>query len=110
MSHTLSYVSCSSSRCQAEIPRIPGRIFFSRALFYDGSNNLIETRRRRRCAILSLPCGLLSLRLIARQHGSQKSEFGFHFCGIGNSIRDFLSKEFAISLAKPVNRNFERSL
>ena len=48
--------------------------------------------------------------LFARQHGSQKSEFGFHFCRIGHRIRDFLSKQFAISLAKPVDRYFERSL
>src|SRR6185437_3541565 len=49
-------------------------------------------------------------RLIARQHGSQKPEFRFYFCGIGHGIRDFLSKEFAIPLAKPVNRDFERPL
>src|SRR5688572_5093600 len=60
--------------------------------------------------ILSCDVRLWSLPLLARQHGSQKSEFGFHFCGIGHRIRDFLSKEFAISLAKPVNRDFERSL
>jgi hypothetical protein len=44
--------------------------------------------------------------LLARQRGSQKSEFGLYFCGIGHGIRDFLSKEFAVPLAKPVNRNF----
>src|SRR5690349_22678421 len=46
MSETSSYVSCSSSRCQAEIPRIRAGFFFSRALSYDGSNNLLETRVR----------------------------------------------------------------
>ena len=30
--------------------------------------------------------------------------------GIGHGIRDFLAKEFAIPLAKPVNRHLERSL
>src|SRR6187200_2066045 len=37
-------------------------------------------------------CSLLG----ACQHGSQKPEPRLHFCGIGDSIRDFLSKEFAI--------------
>lgn len=50
------------------------------------------------------------LPLLAREHGSQKPEFSFHFRGIGHGIRDFLAKEFAIPLAKPVNRNFERPL
>ena len=50
------------------------------------------------------------LSLVARQHRSQKSEFRLHFGGIGDSIRDFLTKEFAIPLAKPVDRNFEGSL
>ena len=44
-----------------------------------------------------------------RQRGRQKPEFGLHFGGVGDSVRDFLAKEFAIPLAKPVNRNFERS-
>jgi hypothetical protein len=36
-------------------------------------------------------------RLLARQHGSEKPEFRFHFAGIAHSIRDFLSKEFAMT-------------
>ena len=48
-----------------------------------------------------------SVLLVARQRGSQKPEFGLHLCGIGHSIRDFLAKQFAVPLAKPVNRNFE---
>jgi hypothetical protein len=44
------YITCSSNRCVAEIPRIPGRIVYSRALFYDNTTNcslgpcLIETK------------------------------------------------------------------
>src|SRR5262245_63266657 len=37
-------------------------------------------------------------------------ELGFHISGIEHSIRDFLAKEFAIPLAKPVNGDLERSL
>src|ERR1035438_10004008 len=47
--------------------------------------------------------------LLPRQHGRQKPEFGLHFGGIGHSIGDFLAKEFAIPLAKPVNGHLERS-
>ena len=47
--------------------------------------------------------------LLSRQHGRQKPEFGLHFDGIGYSIGDFLAKEFAIALAKPVNGHLERS-
>jgi hypothetical protein len=43
-SETTNYVSCSGGHCTAEIPRRPGRVVFSRALFYDASSNLIETR------------------------------------------------------------------
>jgi hypothetical protein len=53
---------------------------------------------------------LCSLLLVSRQRGGQKPEFGLHFSGIGHSISDLLAKEFAIPLAKPVNRNFERTL
>src|ERR1700756_3851827 len=49
-------------------------------------------------------CRDWSLSLLARQHGSQKPEFGFHFRGIGHGIGDLLAKEFTIPLAKPVNR------
>jgi hypothetical protein len=42
-------------------------------------------------------------RLLPHVHGRQIPEFGFHFCGIGYSIRDFLAKELTIPLAKPVN-------
>jgi hypothetical protein len=48
--------------------------------------------------------------LLPRQHGRQKPEFGLHFGGIGHSIGDFLAKEFAIPLAKPVNGYLERPL
>jgi hypothetical protein len=34
----------------------------------------------------------------------------FHIGGIDHGIRDFLAKEFAIPLAKPVNGDLERSL
>jgi hypothetical protein len=37
-------ISCSSGRCQAEIPRLPGRIVFSRARFYDSGGTLLETK------------------------------------------------------------------
>jgi len=47
--------------------------------------------------------------LLPRKHGRQKPEFGLHFDGIGHSIGDFLAKEFAIPLAKPVNGHLERS-
>jgi hypothetical protein len=49
-------------------------------------------------------------RLLPHEHGRQIPEFGFHFSGIGYSIRDFLAKELAIPLAKPVNGHLERSL
>src|ERR1019366_6273929 len=52
---------------------------------------------------------LCLLPLPPRQRGRQKPEFGLHFGGVGDSVCDFLAKEFAIPLAKPVNRNFERS-
>ena len=48
--------------------------------------------------------------LFSGQHGRQKPEFGLHFRGIGDSIGDFLAKEFAIPLAKPVNGHLQRSL
>src|SRR5712691_3003935 len=48
--------------------------------------------------------------LLPRQHGRQKAEFGLHFGGIGHSVGDFLTKEFPIPLAKPVNGHLERSL
>ena len=44
-----------------------------------------------------------------RQHSRQKPEFGIHIRGVGYGIGDFLAKEFTIPLAKPVNRDFERS-
>jgi hypothetical protein len=44
------------------------------------------------------------------KYGSQKAEFRIHFGGVGHSLRDFLAKEFAIPLAKPVNGDLERSL
>jgi len=47
--------------------------------------------------------------LLPRQHGRQVPQFGLHFGGIGHSIGDFLAKEFAIPLAKPVNGHLERS-
>jgi hypothetical protein len=47
--------------------------------------------------------------LLSRQHGCQIPEFGLHFGGIGDSIRDLLAKKFAIPLAKPVNGYLERS-
>ena len=53
---------------------------------------------------------LLCSLLVACQHSSQKPELRLHFRGIGHRIRDFLAKEFAVPLAKPVNRDFERSL
>jgi hypothetical protein len=49
------------------------------------------------------------LLLLFRQHGRQKPEFGPHFGGIDHSIGDFLAKELAIPLAKPVNGHLERS-
>jgi hypothetical protein len=48
--------------------------------------------------------------LFPHEHGRQMPELGFHIGGISHSIRNFLAKEFAIPLAKPVNRNLERSL
>src|SRR5690349_11416453 len=48
--------------------------------------------------------------LFPREHGRQMPELGFHIGGIDHSIRDFLAKEFAIPLAKPVNGDLERSL
>src|SRR5262249_1720500 len=50
------------------------------------------------------------LPLFACQHGSQESEFGFHFGRIGHRIGDLLAKEFAIPLAQPMNGDFERAL
>src|SRR5262245_47240870 len=38
-------------------------------------------------------------RLLPRQHGCQKPEFGLHFARIGHRIGDLLAKEFAIPLA-----------
>jgi hypothetical protein len=52
----------------------------------------------------------MAVRLLPHEHGRQIPEFRFHFCGIGYGIRDFLAKEFAIPLAKPVNGHLERSL
>ena len=49
-----------------------------------------------------------ALLLISRQRASQKPEFGLHLRRIGHSIRDFLAKEFAIPLSKPVNRHLKR--
>lgn len=47
--------------------------------------------------------------LLSREHGRQISEFGLYLRGIGNSVCNFLTKEVAITLAKTVNRDFERS-
>jgi hypothetical protein len=47
--------------------------------------------------------------LLPREHRRQKPEFGFHFCGIGDGIRDFLAKEVAIPLSQPVDGDVERS-
>src|SRR5262245_47279649 len=49
-------------------------------------------------------------RLLPRQHGCQKPEFGLHFVRIGHRIGDLLAKEFAIPLAQPMNGDFERAL
>ena len=48
--------------------------------------------------------------LLPREHHCQIPELGFDFCRIGHCIRDFLAKEVAIPLAKPVNRDFESPL
>jgi hypothetical protein len=64
----------------------------------------------RRCAHGWLGANRAVLALFARRHGSQKPQFGLHFRGIGHSIRDLLAQEFAIPLAKSVNRHFERSV
>src|SRR5690349_16077286 len=42
---------------------------------------------------------LRTLPLLPRNHGRQKPDFGLHLGGIGHSVRDFLTKKFAISLA-----------
>src|ERR1700676_2454928 len=57
---------------------------------------------------LSLECGEPSV-LLPCQHIRQKPEFGLDFSGVGNSIRNCLAKEFAVSLAKPENGHLERS-
>src|ERR1051326_8718219 len=48
--------------------------------------------------------------LLRGERGRQIAEFGFYFGRVGHGIRDLLAKEFAIPLAKPVNRNFEGTL
>ena len=50
------------------------------------------------------------LALLAGEHGHQITEFRLYFRGIGHSIRDFLAKEFAVPLAKPVNGYLECAL
>jgi hypothetical protein len=37
-------VDCASGRCQVEIPRLPGRVVFSRAIFLNAGGDIIETR------------------------------------------------------------------
>ena len=67
-------------------------------------------RRPRGSGRLCVRFHLSVLLLISGQRGSQKPEFGLHFGGIVHGIRDFLAKEFAVPLAKPVYRDFERPL
>jgi hypothetical protein len=47
--------------------------------------------------------------LLPREHSRQIPQFGLYFCGIGDSVRDFLAKELAVTFAKPVDGYFQRS-
>jgi hypothetical protein len=40
-----TYVNCASQKCVAEIPRLPGRVVFAQAQFFDSGNSLLETRQ-----------------------------------------------------------------
>jgi hypothetical protein len=68
--------------------------------------NAISLGRR----TMSAPLNWLGRRSLPYEQVRQIPKFRFDLGGIGNSIRDLLAKELAISFAKPVNRNFERSL
>jgi hypothetical protein len=35
------YIPCMGNRCKADIPRVPGRVVYSRAVFYDATNHEI---------------------------------------------------------------------
>src|SRR5215471_14275456 len=59
---------------------------------------------------MALRASLSRAGLVSGEHGRQVTEFGFHFGGIGYRIRNFLAKELAIPLAKPMNSHFERPL
>jgi hypothetical protein len=76
----------------------------SLALIPSLSRRKFERHQRRRASVR----GSGSRLLLSRQHGRQKPEFRLHFARIGDSVRDFLAKEFAIPLAKPVNGHLER--
>lgn len=43
-SETPGWIPCSGGRCKAEIPRIPGRVLFSRVFFRNAGGTVIETR------------------------------------------------------------------
>ena len=38
------FIACTGKRCKAEIPRLPGRVVYSRAVFYDATNQEIESK------------------------------------------------------------------
>jgi hypothetical protein len=50
------------------------------------------------------------LHLFPREHGCQIPKLGLDFGGIGHSIRNLLPKKITISLAEPMNGDFERAL
>jgi hypothetical protein len=43
-SETLASIPCPGGRCKAEIPRVPGRVVFSRAIFLNGAGATIEEK------------------------------------------------------------------
>jgi hypothetical protein len=99
------HTSCFGSNCASadSDSRFPGRDNGEE----DAIANVISGRRQARVSgTLKRP---VSPPLLPCEGHRQIPEFGFHFGGIGHSIRDFLAQQVAIPLAKPVNGHLERS-